>query len=77
MKYQVIDTCDNCFDCLDVCSTDAILRPGEGYETDEDDYEPLSYQTAAIIAERCNGCADNAAPRCVEVCKPAAIVPIG
>ena len=76
MQFQVSENCDNCFDCIDVCDRNAILRPGDGYETDEADFEPLSYVTVAVIADRCDGCGEGAEPRCVQACKPAAITPL-
>ena len=76
MKYFITEECDNCFDCLDVCAPSAILRPGDGYSTDEEDVEPLNYITAYIVDERCNGCADHDAPRCVGVCTTHAITAV-
>ena len=68
MAYQIAETCDNCFNCLEVCDTNAIMRPGEGYSTDEEDVEPLTYDVPYIIQDRCNGCGEGAAAKCVEVC---------
>ena len=75
MAYYISEECDNCFACLDVCATNAILRPGEGYGNDEEDIEPLNYFTAYIVPERCNHCADTGAAKCVEVCGTKAIYP--
>lgn len=73
MTMVITEDCINCGACAVECPTEAILEPGESYELNGKNFNPVSNEHFFIVTDFCNECAGFSKIKCIAVCPMDAI----